>query len=394
MRKIAYITLCLALFCVSVTAWCWAGGGAGTEGASFLDIPVGSVPASLGSAYTARATDAYAPVWNPAGLAFNDAPRLSGTHVSYLAGIHYDYVGFAMPMKDRGFGAAIQNLGSGNIVRANAGGTITGGFEATFTAYSLAYGQQLSPKLSLGITGKMISESIDDTSAKSYAADLGLMYKVTDKINFGSALANLGPNIKFVDEGDPLPTAWRNGVFAQIFDDVDVSGEFVYRRIGRASFKAGVQGRYAKVLFLRMGLDTEHVKGLSGLSAITGGLGIHAYGQEFAYAWVPYSDLGSTHYFSLDFRFGGGKEKQVTGIIQVDTDDDELPHQTQQKQQKQQAQPKKSGKAAAAGAAAPAPREREPEISNDYELLNQLLNDTEKRSLRKNPDVPEPGENK
>ena len=33
----------------------------GTESASFLDIPVGARPAAMGSAYSALATDAYAP---------------------------------------------------------------------------------------------------------------------------------------------------------------------------------------------------------------------------------------------------------------------------------------------------------------------------------------------
>ena len=42
----------------------WA--ASGTEGASFLDIPVGAGPAALGAAYTAQANDVYAPVWNPA----------------------------------------------------------------------------------------------------------------------------------------------------------------------------------------------------------------------------------------------------------------------------------------------------------------------------------------
>src|SRR5450631_2020075 len=51
---------------ISQTVPVWA--SAGTEGASFLDIPVGAGPAALGSAYTALATNAYAPVWNPAGL--------------------------------------------------------------------------------------------------------------------------------------------------------------------------------------------------------------------------------------------------------------------------------------------------------------------------------------
>ena len=56
----------------------------GTEAASFLDIPVGGRPAALGASYTALASDAYAPVWNPAGLGFLSNTEIAGMHLSYL----------------------------------------------------------------------------------------------------------------------------------------------------------------------------------------------------------------------------------------------------------------------------------------------------------------------
>src|SRR4051812_32695971 len=65
-------------------------GQAGTEGASFLDIPVGGRPAALGGAYAAQAFDAYAPVYNPAGLGFLQRNELAGMHLSYLDTINYE----------------------------------------------------------------------------------------------------------------------------------------------------------------------------------------------------------------------------------------------------------------------------------------------------------------
>ena len=54
----------------------------GTEGAAFLDIPVGAGPAAMGSAYTALANDAYAATWNPAGLGTLESTQFSGQHLS------------------------------------------------------------------------------------------------------------------------------------------------------------------------------------------------------------------------------------------------------------------------------------------------------------------------
>src|SRR5438105_2223756 len=112
----------ISLYLIATVAragWC----ASGTEGASFLDIPVGGAPAALGSAYTAQATDVYAPVWNPAGLGFLDTVEFTGTHLSYISPVHYEHVSFVMPLKKdheaatspAGFGASIQYLGTGDI---------------------------------------------------------------------------------------------------------------------------------------------------------------------------------------------------------------------------------------------------------------------------------------
>ena len=72
-------------------------GSTGTEGASFLDIPVGAGPAALGSAYTSLATNAYAPVWNPAGLGMLSGNEVAGQHLSYLESMHYEFLRFVHP---------------------------------------------------------------------------------------------------------------------------------------------------------------------------------------------------------------------------------------------------------------------------------------------------------
>src|SRR6266446_5755172 len=96
---------------------------AGTEGASFLDIPVGGAPAALGSAYTAQANDVYAPVWNPTDLGFLHSFEFTDMHLNYLEPVHYEHTGFVIPFgKDdensssqTGFGTSIQYLNTDSI---------------------------------------------------------------------------------------------------------------------------------------------------------------------------------------------------------------------------------------------------------------------------------------
>jgi len=293
----------VAMLAGSMPALSWA--AAGTEGASFLDIPVGGAPAALGSAYTAQASDAYAPVWNPAGLGFVDVPQMAAMHSNYIESLHYEFASFALPFDgSKGLAASIQYLGSGDIdVRDNAGNLTGGTFNATFAAYSLAYGQKLNDKLAVGITGKAITENISDASAKAYAADAGVLYKPSERLSIGSVLANAGTPIKFVNQSDSLPLALRLGGTYKIIPELEASLEGVYRRDGLVSAQMGLEWKYADLLSLRGGYNTSRTNGLGASAGLSAGAGLFLYGQEIDYAWVPFGDLGSIQYISLVLRF-------------------------------------------------------------------------------------------
>src|SRR5688500_8400645 len=112
---------------------------AGEESAAFLHIPVGAGPAAMGGAYSALATDAYAPTWNPAGLGRVQSTQLSGQHLSYLESIHYEYLSAVHPFGERqAIGASIQYLGSGDIPGTDRFGNSIGDFDSHYAAYSLS----------------------------------------------------------------------------------------------------------------------------------------------------------------------------------------------------------------------------------------------------------------
>ena len=293
-------------------------GSTGTEGASFLDIPVGAGPAALGSAYTPLATNAYAPVWNPAGLGMLSGNEVAGQHLSYLESMHYEFLSFVHPFDKshesnvhRGLGFSVQYLGSGDIDRTDVvnnvpvnNGDPIGTFSSYFASYNLSYGQTLTDQLALGLTGKMIRAKIDDVSASAYAADLAGLYKVSDQVQLGASVVNIGSKLKFLSEGDDLPLAFKAGGAWRPSAHYLMSAEGVYSKSGLASFHAGGQWRPLEAVSLRLGYKTDTLKGLSALAGLTAGLGLHFFGQEFAYAWAPYGDLGDAQYFSLLVRFG------------------------------------------------------------------------------------------
>jgi len=117
-------------------------------------------------------------------------------------------------------------------------------------------------------------------------------------------LVNMGSSLKFLTDGDSLPMAFKVGVAYRPNTHFLVSSEGVYEKDDVASFHTGAEWRPIEMLSLRMGYRTDTLKGLSPLAGFSTGLGLHMWGQEFAYAWMPYGDLGDTQYVSLLLHFG------------------------------------------------------------------------------------------
>src|SRR5882672_468327 len=110
----------------------------GTEGAAFLELPVGARPAAMGSAYSALAEDAYAPTWNPAGLAFLDSAQLAAMHMVYLESTSYEYGSFGLPLgHGRGIGVAIQYFRPGSITGLDANENPIGDIGGYYANYTL-----------------------------------------------------------------------------------------------------------------------------------------------------------------------------------------------------------------------------------------------------------------
>ena len=90
MKKYFYIFILLSTLITDIRA-------VGEAGAIFLLITPGAGPAGTGEAQVAKADDAYASYFNPAGLAFLKGSELSLMHVNWLPNLaddlYYEYLG-------------------------------------------------------------------------------------------------------------------------------------------------------------------------------------------------------------------------------------------------------------------------------------------------------------
>jgi len=294
----------------------------GSTGAAFLQIPVGAGPAAMGSAYSALATDAYAPVWNPAGLGYVHQPEVAAQHLSYLEAIHYEFLSLALPVKEgRSVGFSAQYLGSGGIAGFDVQGLPQPSYSTEYGAYSVAYGQTIGSRLSLGLTGKFLQAKISDVSALAFSEDFGGLYKVDDKTTLAAVLSNAPwplpwphNKLQFLNDDSPLPLAFRLGGSYQAERRLMLSGEIEIPKGEAPNGRFGVEWKPLPPLALRAGYRTTNANELGVIAHFSVGMGLTLWGQEFSYAWVPYGDLGETQYFSFVFRWGanGGDAHNLT----------------------------------------------------------------------------------
>ncbi len=296
-RSMIFLCLVLALVTTGVS---WAGG---TSGAQFLGVGVGARAMGLGGASVSLADDGTALFWNPAGLALVEGHLVSLAHVSWFEETTYQYATYSMPLGERAaFGAALEQ---GSVSWDNTG---EGSFDASDFQGVLGYAARLRPNLGVGGSVKYISEALGDESAASYAVDLGVVYRLSERATFGAAARNLGPAISYVSDEDPLPAtvvvggsyAWKNLLLAldvEKVNDLDARTRF------------GVEYTPVPYLALRGGVVGGEE---STLSSVMGGAGVRWDRWAVDYAYRP-ADIGGTHQFGLSAGFGGSAGLAAAG---------------------------------------------------------------------------------
>ncbi|OGR89559.1 MAG: hypothetical protein A2992_03935 [Elusimicrobia bacterium RIFCSPLOWO2_01_FULL_59_12] len=322
MRAFAGMTVGM-LVLLSSFAGAFGKSDAGTSGAVFLKIGPGARPAGMGEAFTGVADDIHAIYWNPAGLAKLKHPELTGMHMQWFQNVSYEFAAFAYPTQTRGtWGFAVTNLHTDDIERRTEDTDAPlERFGASDSAYWLSYAYPVTDRLSLGANVKHIRLSLDSVHANAYAIDGGITYD-TDwhGLRLGSSLQNVGTQVKFVSESDPLPLTIRMGASLQpIPKKLLLSMDVLIPRDHDIGLAVG--GEYRHAVSKSMGYSVRagyrsdsDVSGFAGVSA-GGGLEIGRVGFDFA--WVPFGDLGNSYRYAMHVKFGPApNEKKGGGILE------------------------------------------------------------------------------
>ncbi len=293
------------LLLAALLAWAAAPARA-AETAAFLNIGAGARYLALGDSGAALADDASALYWNPAGLATVDKHQATASHAELSQTVRHDFLAYAQPTAWGTFAGGFTYLSQSAIEGRDALGHPAADFHAADAAMSLAFARK-TDWADFGGTLKAVQSHIGSAQAETVAFDFGVRKRL-DAWTVGAALRNAGPGLKYDTERNDLPLRLELGAAYRLAGRHFVTAQWTNGPRG-AGNDFGFGGEYRAVagVSLRAGYTTQSsVAGGTGFDAARGltlGVGLSRAEWALDYAAVPMGELGSTHRFTLSWRW-------------------------------------------------------------------------------------------
>jgi len=289
----------LAALAAGLLAFPKPAGAAGKTGASFLKIAPTAQSTILNMAGIRE--DGSSILMNPGALSRVSQQMLCATYAPYLLDSNYSFMAYTYPTGLWNISGSFVRLGMGSIEGRAADRSRTGSFSAEDASFGVALSRD-----GWGAHLKFVRQTIGEYSAQGAAVDLGWHSDLRPGIPLvtGLAVRNLGPKMRFLDEGFDLPTSVEASLaypFAgSMFLAFAASREL---HQNETQFTVGTQYQVADLLFLRAGYAVAAGAGASRQPYPAAGLGLGLGQHSLDYAFMPFQDLGTVHKISFSLRF-------------------------------------------------------------------------------------------
>lgn len=271
-----------------------------SAGFRFLTIGGGARAVGLGETMVADAVDPFVLEYNPAGLAGIGHAAVSFAHTEYFQDSRGEHVAVSVPVGIWAIGGRAGYFGTEDIpYRTGPSEQPLTLYDATSGVFQGAVARQVSSEFSVGVSAGYVIEHIDVETAHSAVFAIGGQYRRSERLTFGAAFTNLGPEASFVERNFRMPNRFHLGGIWQ-FEHFSARGELVAPDNENAKWHLGAEAtpnpHFALRAGVRLGYDSQVVSAGLGARTANGQFGVD-------YAFAPYSnDFGSTHRFGITVR--------------------------------------------------------------------------------------------
>lgn len=318
------------LFIFLLLTFAYSGAKVGTAIFRWAEIETGTRAIAMAGSQVASGNDISALPYNPASICLINKNELFTSSSNYLAGTkHYtmaygtkvtssDYVGLHLFIFDSG--------DMPEAVAIEGQESLTGKmFKFQGLAARLSYGRQMTDRLNLGATFKVLNESVTsgDLGMSGVGFDIGSNFDTgIYGMMLGMCISNFGPEARYMgdgldvpasDEGEsqdeqkkteyhPMPLTFRVGLQNNVYDDgthkVSISADAINPLDYDLYGTFGAEYSFSNMAFARFGSHLGH-----DTAGISFGGGVNYRNFTIDFAWSDYGILESHTQFGLGYKF-------------------------------------------------------------------------------------------
>ncbi|OGR55638.1 MAG: hypothetical protein A2X39_04555 [Elusimicrobia bacterium GWC2_56_31] len=286
-------------------------GAVKTSAASFLKLPVSADAIALGGNAVVLGKGIGSVTANPAMLSFINRQEFQTSYGPHLENYRFFNASYGRRDPFINTGLSFTRVAADDFEGRDAQGAPTGSFGAGDTAFNLS-AARIFNDLSLGMTFKYISSTIENESASALAVDAGLVF-LGDKYaawpcDLGFSIRNLGTSMKYINKREPLPLTASAALAVTILGSVK-AGINISDNLTENAFEFGLGMNFSPVnnFSLSGGLSRDPAKTAAYDSMplrLNAGLEFQVSDFMLGYGFVPVGELGSFQRMSIGLRFG------------------------------------------------------------------------------------------
>jgi hypothetical protein len=172
----------------------------GSAAAEELLVPVGARGSALAGSVLANVQGTDAIYWNPAGLANSENKvEVMLSYHKYIADIGLGYAAVGVQTGIGTLGFSFKTFDFGDITETTESAPEGTGavYSPNYLTLGATYSKDVTDRIYIGVTAKMISERIMEMYATGVAFDAGIQYKTAIGLKMGVVMRNWGTGLKF-----------------------------------------------------------------------------------------------------------------------------------------------------------------------------------------------------
>jgi hypothetical protein len=243
-------------------------------------------------------------VSNPASLAGQLRPAVSGSYTDLLAGSSLGQVEAAVPVAGAVFAVQFGSFSAGETdVPSESGQLVKVSLQEDLVAGG-SVALPVAPGLSAGLTAKWFQSTLAETyKASTQLFDAGLRYVMPGgELSLGASVRNMGGSLKYYESAMALPLESSAGASFCVWHtsegQVLVLGEADKVDAADFQYSFGSEAVYKGVLVIRGGLRLD-----DGLMAASAGAGLRYRSYGFDFARVSRRDMPASFRVSAEMNF-------------------------------------------------------------------------------------------